>query len=93
MLFLQRQGEAVDDGAEDLEELGDSVESFGLVYELEEDVVNRSSDVRPEVQKLAVDSVERGFQEIPLARVFRVEKIEQLWSSVFAAGRPKDSHL
>ena len=32
VLLLQRQREAVDDAAQDLEQFGDTVVSFGLVY-------------------------------------------------------------
>lgn len=45
MLLLERQGESVDDGSENLQQLGDAIEPFGLVDELKEDIVDRSSDV------------------------------------------------
>jgi hypothetical protein len=40
MFLLERQGEAVDDRAQNLQQLGDSVVSFRLVHELEENVVD-----------------------------------------------------
>jgi hypothetical protein len=45
VFFLEGQRETVDDTAQNLEQLSDTVESLCLVDELEEDIVNRSSDV------------------------------------------------
>ncbi len=44
MLLLERQCETVDDGAQDLEQLGNAIVALGLIDELEEDVVDGSSD-------------------------------------------------
>ena len=49
VLFLQGQSKTVNDGAEDFEELGNSVKSFGLVDELEEDIVDGPTNVGAEV--------------------------------------------
>jgi hypothetical protein len=57
VFLLQWQGESIDNGAQDLEKFGNSVESLRLVDELEEDVVDRATDVRAEVQELAVYAV------------------------------------
>ena len=46
MFLLQRQREAVDDGSKDLQKFGNAIESFGLVDELEEDIVDGSSNER-----------------------------------------------
>lgn len=46
MLFFKRQGETIDDGAQDFEQLSNAVESLGLIYELEKYIVDRPSDVR-----------------------------------------------
>lgn len=78
MFLLQWQRKAVDDGAEDLEQFGNAVESFGLVYELEEDVVDRAANVRAEVQELPVDTMEGGLEEVALSGVFRVEQLQEL---------------
>lgn len=45
VFLLEGQRETVDDTAQNLEQLSDTVESLCLVDELEEDIVNRSSDV------------------------------------------------
>ena len=44
VFFLERQCEAVDDRAEYLEKLCNTIEPFRLVYELEEDIIDRPSD-------------------------------------------------
>lgn len=45
MFLLQRQGEPVDNGAQNLEQFSDSVMAFCLVHELEEHVVDGSADI------------------------------------------------
>lgn len=76
VLLLEGKRESVDDGSEDLEELGDPVVSFGLVDELEEDVVDRASDEGTEVEEFAVDSVKGRLEEVSLAWVLAVEELE-----------------
>ena len=76
MLFLQRQGETIDDRSKNLQKLGNSIESFRLVDELEEDIVDGTSDERSQVQELAVDTVECGLEKVSLPRVFRVEQFQ-----------------
>ena len=49
MLLLQRKCESIDDTAENLEELGNTVVSLSVVHELEEDVIDRPSDESPEI--------------------------------------------
>lgn len=78
VLLLQGEGEPVDDGPQDLEELGDPVVPLRLVDELEEDVVDGSTDERSEVEELPVDSVEGGFEEVSFSRIFTVEEFQQL---------------
>jgi hypothetical protein len=78
VLLLEREGEPVNDRPEDLEQLGDTVVSFGLVDELVEDVVDRPTDEGAEVEELAVDAVEGRLEEIALAGVFAVEELEEL---------------
>jgi hypothetical protein len=70
VLLLQGQGKAVDDGAEDLEQLGDAVVPLGVVDELEEDVVDGAADEGAQVEELAVDPVQRRLEEVALSRVF-----------------------
>lgn len=46
VLLLQRQREPVDDGTKNLKKFSNAVESFGFIDELEEDVVDRATNVR-----------------------------------------------
>jgi hypothetical protein len=78
VLFLEREGETVDDGTEDLEQLGDTVVALRLVDELIEDVVDRAADEGAKVEELAVDAVESRLEKVALTRVFRVEEFEEL---------------
>jgi hypothetical protein len=78
VLLLQRQRETIDDGAEDFKELGDAIESLSLVNELEEDVVDRTTNVRAEVEELSVDAMKGGLEEIAFSWVLGVEKLQQL---------------
>lgn len=39
------------------------------------DVVDLLANVRTQTEKLAVDSVQNGFQEVALSRVFAVEQL------------------
>ena len=48
MFFFERQREAVDDGAEDLQELGHPVVPLRLVDEVVEDVVDLLSTIKEE---------------------------------------------
>jgi hypothetical protein len=45
VLLLERQGEAVDNGAQNLQQLSDTVVALCLIHELEEDIVDRSANV------------------------------------------------
>ena len=78
VLVLERQGEAVDDRAEDLEELGDAVVPLGLVDETVEDVVDALADEGTVGHELAIDAVQDRLEVVALARVLRVEEVEQL---------------
>jgi len=58
LVFLfQRECKSVDDRTQDLEQFGNAVEPFCLVDKLEEDIVDRSADVGPQVEKFPVDPV------------------------------------
>lgn len=57
MFFFQWQGEAVDNGTQNLEQLSNTIEAFGLINELEEDIVDWTTDVWPQVEEFAVDSM------------------------------------
>ena len=94
VLLLEGQREAVDDRAEDLEQLGDAVVALGVVaagsalhwhadaHEVEEDVVDRPADEGAQVEELAVDAVQRRLEEVALTRVLAVEQLEQLQHKV-----------
>lgn len=45
MFFFERKCESIDDRTKDLQQLRNAVESFGLVDELEENIVDRPSNV------------------------------------------------
>lgn len=77
MLVLERQREPVDDRAEDLEELRDTVVPLRLVDERVEDVVDRLADEGAVRHELAVDAVQDRLEVVALARVLRVEQLEQ----------------
>ena len=78
MLLLQGESEAVDDGAQYLEQLSNAVESLGFVGELEEDVVDGTTDEGPEVEEFAVYAMQGRLQEVPFPRILGVEQLEKL---------------
>lgn len=51
---------------------------FGFVNETQENIVDLFSNEGAQSQELSVDAMEHGFQKVAFARVFRVEKLEQL---------------
>lgn len=70
MLLLEREGEAVDDRAEDLEQFRNAVVPLGVIaacsdsvatdsdaHEVEEDVIDRPADEGAQIEELAVDSM------------------------------------
>mmetsp|Transcript_13026 Transcript_13026/g.38247 ORF Transcript_13026/g.38247 Transcript_13026/m.38247 type:complete len:450 (-) Transcript_13026:566-1915(-) len=77
VLVLEREREAVDDGAEDLQQLRDAVVPLRLVDELVEDVVDGLADEGAVGHELAVDAVQDGLEVVALARVLRVEELEE----------------
>ena len=66
VFFFERQREAVDDGAEDLEQLCDAVVPLRLVHEPVEDVVDLLPDVSAKAQKFAVNPVKDLISKISL---------------------------
>lgn len=67
---------AVDDGAENLQQFSNAIEALCLVDELEEDVVDASSDERSEIEEFAVDPVKSCLEEIALSRIFRIKQFQ-----------------
>lgn len=47
VFLLQRQRETINNGSQDFQQFCNSIKAFGLIYELEEHVVNRATDIRP----------------------------------------------
>lgn len=82
VLLLQREREAVDNGTQDFQQLGNAIEALRFVCELEEDIVDRSPNIRPEIQELAVNAVQRCFEEIALPRVLRIKQFQKLGNSM-----------
>ena len=76
VFFLQRQRETVDDRPKDLQKFRNAIESFGLVDELKENIVDRSSNERTQVEEFAINSMQGCFQEVTLTRIFRVEQFK-----------------
>jgi hypothetical protein len=94
VLLLQWQGKAVDDRTENLEKLSNTVEPLGLVDELEEDVVDGTTNVGSQVEEFAVYAMESGLEEVTLSWIFRVEQLEKLgYVSIHCQGRYKCSLL
>lgn len=78
VLFLERQGETVDDGPQNLEQLGDAVVTLSFVDECVKDVVDRPSDEGPQIEEFAVNPMECRLEEVSFPRVFAVKEVEQL---------------
>ncbi len=78
MLLLQGEGKAVDDGAQDLQQLGNAVEPLGFVGELEEDVVDGTTDEGPEVEEFAIYAMQGRLQKVPFPRILGIEQLEEL---------------
>lgn len=76
VLLLEWQGEAVDNGAQNLKQLGNSVKALSFINELEKDIVDGTANVGSEVEEFAIDSVQSRLKEISLPRVFRIEQLE-----------------
>lgn len=70
VLLLQWQRKSVDDGTENLQKFSDAIESLSLVDKLEEDVVDRATDVRAKVEELSVDAVKSSLEEVAFSWVF-----------------------
>ena len=78
MLLLQWQREAINYGAENLEQLSHSVVPLRLVDEVVEDVVNLFPDEGSKTKELSVDSVQCRLEEISLSWILRVKETEKV---------------
>ena len=43
-----------------------------------EDVVDLPTDISPEPQKLAIDAMQDGLEEVPLSRILTVKQVQEL---------------
>ena len=82
MLALEREGEAIDDGAHDLEQLREAVVVLGLVDERVEHVVDALPDEGAQRQELAVQTMQHRLQEIALTRVLAIKQVQQLHARI-----------
>lgn len=78
VLLLQWKCEAVDDRTEYLQQFRDAIMPLRLVDEMEEDVVDATSDRCTEVEELPVDSVKCRLEEVAFSRILRVEEFEEV---------------
>ncbi len=78
MFILEREGETVDDGPENLQELSDAIVTLSFVNKPVKRVVYLLADVGPQTQELAVNAVQNGLQKVAFSRVLAVEQVEQL---------------
>eukprot|EP00968_Pinguiococcus_pyrenoidosus_P014790 scaffold1350_cov249-Pinguiococcus_pyrenoidosus.AAC.16 len=78
VLLLQRYGEPVDDGAQDLQELADAVVPLRLVDEAVEHVGDCLANERPVAHELPVDAMQDGLQIVPFPRILRVKQLDQI---------------
>ena len=82
VLLLQRQRKAVDDRAQDLEQLRDAVVVVALVDEAVEGVVDGAPDEGAVRHELAVHPVQDRLEVVTLARVLRVDEQDHLHDHV-----------
>lgn len=78
VLFLQWESESVDDGAKNLKQLGNAIEAFGFIGELEKDVVDGSSNEGAQVEEFSINAMEGRLQKVSFARILRVEQLQKL---------------
>ena len=78
MFLFQWKSKAINNWAKNLQQLGDTVESLSLIDELEEYIVDRSSDKWSQVEEFTIYTVESSFQKVSLTRIFRIKKLQQL---------------
>lgn len=84
MFFFQWQCKAIDNRAKNLQQLRNSIKALCLVNELEEDIIDGAANIRPQVQKLAVDSVQGCLQEVSFSRILRIEQFQKLGCRVIS---------
>lgn len=78
VFFLEGKSKTVDDGTEDFEKLGNAIMSFRLVNEVEENIINGTTNESAEVEEFSIDAVEGSLEEIAFTGVFRVKEFEEI---------------
>ena len=78
MFLLQWKSKTVNDGSQDFQQLSDAVVPFRFIYEVKENVVDRSSYRSPKIEKFSIDSVEGGLQEIAFSWILRIKELQEV---------------
>ncbi len=78
MFFLQRQSKTIDNRAENLKQLCNTIKSFSFVSKLKEYIVDGSANVGSKVEEFSVNSMQSCLQEISLSGVLRIKQLEEL---------------
>uniref|UniRef100_A0A1I8IGB6 DH domain-containing protein n=1 Tax=Macrostomum lignano TaxID=282301 RepID=A0A1I8IGB6_9PLAT len=84
VLSLQRQRKSIDDAAQNLKQLANTIELLSLIDEPQENIINLLPNESSQAEKFAIDSVENSFQKVALSRIFAVEYTNR-WSMYFLA--------
>lgn len=78
VFFLQWKSKPIYDGSQDLQQLSDAVVPFRFIDKVEENVVDRASYGSPKIEKLSIDSVEGGLEEIAFSWILRIEEFQEV---------------
>lgn len=78
MFLFERQRKTIDDRAENLQELCDSIVPFGLIDEMVKDIAYRSANERAEIEEFAIYAMKRSLEEIALSWVLGVKELKQI---------------
>jgi hypothetical protein len=73
MFLLQRQSKPIDDGSKYLQQLGDAIETFRFVRKLKKNVVDRTSNIGPEIEKFSINPVQGCLEKVAFSRILGVE--------------------
>ena len=77
VLLLQREGEPVDDRAQDLQEFGNAIVGLVVDDDAIEEVLSRLPNKQPQRHDLAVDPVKDRLQIVALAWILGIEEFEE----------------
>lgn len=78
MFLLQRQREPIDNAAQDLQQLRNAIMMLRLVDKAVKHVVDLFPDKGAQAQELSINPMQHRLQEVPFARVFRIEQVQQV---------------